>query len=404
MALGKGLFNRFFNKNEDDDFFTEYAIEMDEETESLAWNWDSLIKDRHLLKLSDDVQREKYIRSLVEQVKNASEQIDQLAAEYNVVTETLRDMDEIEALPPQELDSLRDTAQKIIDIEKEKKEYNRSKSLMTEAQFRSMEQFSSNMPGAYNDLKAAEEHKKLIKEDLKKLEDEKLGYMYRNSELKNSIANLRGMLVICLFAAVVCIIMLLILQFGFEMDTRAGYIITCFAIAVAATIIYIRYTDEDKERIKTSRAINRIILLQNTVKIRYVNNKNLLDYLYTKYNTDSAKELLRIWNLYEEERDKRDKYSENEKQLNLYQQDYLKKLKRFHISDVYMSLHNPLAVMDHKEMVEVRHSHILRRQKLRALLDHNKKLAKEAQSELKQLVTEYPRYAKEVMDMLERYS
>ena len=62
MALGKGFFSRLFKKTEDDDFFTEYAIEMDEESESLAWNWDSLIKDRHLLKLSDDVQREKYIR------------------------------------------------------------------------------------------------------------------------------------------------------------------------------------------------------------------------------------------------------------------------------------------------------------------------------------------------------
>ena len=65
MAPGRGFFSRLFRRTEeDDDFFTEYAIEMDEESESLAWNWDSLIKDRHLLKLSDDVQREKYIRSL----------------------------------------------------------------------------------------------------------------------------------------------------------------------------------------------------------------------------------------------------------------------------------------------------------------------------------------------------
>ena len=56
---------------------------------------------------------------------------------------------------------------------------------MTEAQFRSMEQFSSNMPGAYNDLKAAEEHKKLIKEDLKKLEDE-MNTILQNQNNSNS--------------------------------------------------------------------------------------------------------------------------------------------------------------------------------------------------------------------------
>ena len=404
MALGKGLLSRLFHKTEDDDFFTEYAIEMDEETESLAWNWDSLIKDRHLLKLSDDVQREKYIRSLVEQVKNASEQIDRFATEYNAVTETLKDMDEIEALPDSELRSLRDSAEKIIEIEKERNEYFRSKSLMTDAQFRSMEQFASSMPKAYDDLKAAEEQRKLIKDDLKKLDDEKLGYMYRNSELKASVNNLRGMLLICLFAAIVCILMLLVLQFGFDMDTGVGYIVTALAVAIAVTVIYVKYTDDYREQKKTAKSINRIILLQNTVKIRYVNNKNLLDYLYTKYNTESAKELLHIWNLYEEEREKRDKHAENEKHLGIYQQEYLQKLKRYRIDDVYMWLHNPLAVMDHKEMVEVRHSHILRRQKLRAQLDYNKKLAREAGQELKQLMREYPGYAGEVMDMLERYS
>ena len=405
MALGRGFFSRLFRKTEeDDDFFTEYAIEMDEESESIAWNWDSLIKDRHLLKLSDDVQREKYIRSLVEQVKNASEQMDRFAAEYNTVTETLKDMDEIESLPDGELNGLKESAEKIIEIEKERNEYFKSKSLMTDAQFRAMEQFSSSMPGAYDDLKAAEEQRKFIRDDLKKLEDEKLGFMYRNSELKNSVSNLKGMLMICFFAALICCVMLLILQFGFDMDTRVGFIITALAVAVAATIIYVRYLDEDKERIKTAKSINRIILLQNTVKIRYVNNKNLLDYLYAKYNTDSAKELLKVWNLYEEEREKRDKHAENEKQLSVFQQDYMNRLKRYHISDVYMWLHNPLAVTDHKEMVEVRHSYILRRQKLRAQLDYNKKLAKEAQSELKQLIKEYPRYAGEVMDMLERYS
>ncbi len=405
MALGNGFFSRLFGKNkEEDDFFTEYAIEMDEESESLAWSWDNLIKDRHLLKLSDDLQREKYIRSLVEQVKNASEQIDRLSVEYNTVTGKLQDMDEIENLPGGELASLRGTAEKIIEVEKERNEYFRSKNLMSDAQFKSMQQFANEMPKAYEDLKAAEEHRTLIRDDLKKLDDEKLGYVYRNSELRNSVNNLRGMLMICMFAAIACILMLLVLQFGFNMDTRIGFIITTLAIAIAVTVIYVKYTDDDRERIKTAKAINRIILLQNTVKIRYVNNKNLLDYLYNKYNTESAKELLKVYNLYEEEREKRDKHAENEKKLNTYQQEMLRFLKRYHLSDVYMWLHNPLAIMDHKEMVEVRHSHILRRQKLRAQLDYNKKLAKEAQSELKQLIKEYPRYAGEVMDMLDRYS
>lgn len=405
MARGKGFFKRLFSKREqEDDFFSEYEIDIDEEENSLKWNWDNLIKDRHLLKLSDDVQREKYIRSLVEQVKDASEQIDNFSLEYNLVTDTLKDMDELEALPNSEMKDLRETAGQILDIEKERSAYNEAKHLMTDGQFNAMEKFSSNMPKAYDDLKEAEEQRTRIKEDLKKLDDEKQGFMYRNAELRASVQNCRGMMMICLFAAVLCFAMLLVLQFGFEMDTKIGFIITSMAVVVVVFMLYMKFTEDSKDVKKTAKAINRIILLQNTVKIRYVNNKNLLDYLYTKYNTTSAKELLKVWNLYEEERELRDKNAENETLLSASQSELKKKLSKYHLHDVQTWVFNPLAIMDHKEMVEIRHTYILRRQKLRARLDYNKKLAKEAQGELKQLIKEYPQYGKEVMDMLERYS
>lgn len=404
MAFGKGILKKLFSRYDEDDFFSEYDIETDEESETLNWNWDNLIKDRHLLKLSDDTQREKYIRSLVEQVKDASEQIDNFSYEYNLVTDTLKDMDELEALPSVEMKDLRDTASQILDIEKERSAYNDAKRLMTDGQFNAMEKFSSNMPKAYDDLKEAEEQRRKIKEDLKKLDDEKQGFMYRNAELRGSVQNCRGMMMICLFAAVLCFAMLLVLQFGFEMDTKVGFIITAIAVIVVVMMLYIKFTEDSREVVKTAKAINRIILLQNTVKIRYINNKNLLDYLYTKYNTESAKELLKVWNLYEEERELRDKNAENESMLSASQNELKKKLSKYHLNDVQTWVYNPLAIMDHKEMVEIRHSYILRRQKLRARLDYNKKLAKEAQNELKQLIKEYPQYGKEVMDMLDRYS
>ncbi|MCR5800185.1 MAG: hypothetical protein K6G69_08930 [Lachnospiraceae bacterium] len=405
MEVGKGFFKRLFKKEyeDDDDLFTEYEIDYDKE-DSYTWNWDNLINDRHLLKLSDDVQREKYIRSLVEQVKDASDNMDKLSEEYNSVTATLKDMDELEALPRHELNALREIAEEMITLENERRKYRKTKAAMTDEQFRALERFADSMPGAYDDVKEAEEQRTKIKGDLKKLDDEKQGYMYRNHELKKEIANERGMMVICLFAAAVCIVMLLVLQFGFKMDTKIGYILIALFIAVAITFIYMRFLDSSKELKKIHRSINRLILLQNTVTIRYVNNKHLLDYLYTKYNTTSAKELGKIWDAYEEEREKRAQNEDNEKQLLALQQEYKKNLKRYRLNDIHTWVHNPLAVTDHKEMVEVRHSYILRRQKLRAQMDYNKRLAKEGETEIRELIQEYPRYSGEVMEMLGRYS
>ncbi len=401
MGFGSKLLSKLFGTGYDE--FSD--LEMDEGLEEeFEWDWDHIMEERHLFKMSDEVQREKYIRSLVEQVRDASVELDKLSTEYNQVTAMLKDMDEIDSLPVSEKVGLQDSARNILHYEEEAKDYEAKRSAITDEQFRSMERFEENMPKACEDMEEAERYKGLIKDDLRKLEGEKHAYLYRQDELRTDIGNLRGMTIICVFAAVLCVIMLLVLQFGFEMDTQIGYIVTSLTAAVVITFLYVRYLDATKELKRVEKGINRLILLQNTVKIRYVNNTNLLDYLYTKYNTKSAKELKRVWEMYEIERDQRQQAELNEKELTFYQAELLHKLRRYQLNDVYAWLHNPLAIMEHNEMVELRHAHILQRQKLRARMDYNKRLAKEGQDELKEFVRQYPEYASEALNMVERYS
>lgn len=400
MGFG-GFISKLF-KGQDDDFL---ELELDEnEEEEFEWDWDHIIEEKHLFKMSDELQREKYIRNLVEQVRDASSELDKLSAEYNLVTATLKDMDEIEALPFEEKMSVQETARKIIYYEGEAEEYSIKKSGMTESQFRAMERFEDKMPKAYEDIDKAEKYKVVVKEDLHKLEGEKHAYLYRQAELRRDILNSRGMVVVCVFAALLCVVMLLILQYGFEMETSIGYILVAFALSIAITILFVKYQDSTKELNKVQKSINRIILLQNTVKIRYVNNSNLLDYLYTKYSTNSAKELKRTWEMYLEETAIREKYEENEQEMSFYKAELLKKLRKYQLNDVYAWLHNPRAILEHNEMVELRHAHILQRQKLRARMDYNKRLAKDGEKELKEFIKKYPEYSQETMDMLERYS
>ncbi len=401
MGFGKKLISKLFGTYEDDLLNLELDEGLEEEFE---WDWDHIMEERHLFKMSDEVQRDKYIRSLVEQVRDASVELDKLSSEYNLVTAMLKDMDEIEALPMTEKVELQDSARNILYYEDEAKDYEAKRSAITDAQFHSMERFEDSMPKGIEDMEEAEKYRGLIKDDLRKLEGEKHAFLYRQDELKTEIGNLRGMTIICVFASVLCVIMLLVLQFGFEMDVGVGYIITSLTAAVVITLLYVRYLDATKELKRVEKGINRLILLQNTVKIRYVNNANLLDYLYTKYNTKNAKELRKVWDMYKIEKEEREKAELNEKELTFYQAELLHKLRKYQLNDVYVWLHNPLAILEHNEMVELRHAHILQRQKLRARMDYNKRLAKDGQSELKEFVKKYPEYAEEALRMVERYS
>lgn len=114
--------------------------------------------------------------------------------------------------------------------------------------------------------------------------------------------NQRGMAVIFLTALIVCVIMLAVLQFAFEMDTYVGYFLAVGAGAVAISYVCIKYMDSDRELQRVEKTINKLIQLQNKVKIRYVNNCQLMEYLYLKYNTDSAARLEKLWKMYQDER------------------------------------------------------------------------------------------------------
>jgi hypothetical protein len=135
-----------------------------------------------------------------------------------------------------------------------------------------------------------------------------------------------------------------------------------------------------------------------------VNNTHLLDYLYLKYNVSSAGELRKSWQQYKQEKEEREQYYKAEKSLDECQKDLLHELRRYQVQDPMIWLHQTAALLDKKEMVEIRHNLIIRRQSLRRRMDYNKEvIAGKAQAEIKDLAEKYPKYAREIMDIVGQY-
>ena len=188
------------------------------------------------------------------------------------------------------------------------------------------------------------------------------------------------------------------------MDTRLGYLLTAGATAVVITLIYVKHMDARRELKRVETGINKIILLQNKVKIRYVNNTNLLEYLYMKYGVSSGKELSQLWENYKLEREEREKFRRAEIDLDYSEQELLQILKCYQVQDPAIWLHQTEAILDPKEMVEIRHNLIIRRQSLRRRMDYNREMvAGPSQRDIKALVERYPKYAKEIMKTVEEY-
>ena len=367
-------------------------------------DWNEIVYDRDDLQINDKGQREDYIKGCLEQIAEATKELENLQFEYNMVTSYLRDMEEIEALPEEEKEILRESAKKIAVLEEEQSGYRDRKRKMDEEQYRQMERMEEEVQEGCEKLSKAEEYQELIKRDLRRLDGEKQAYLYRKNDLHRILEDTRSMAIVCSTAVVVCILILMVMQFGFEMNTKLGYLAAAALGAIAITAIFVKHNNSVTELAQVENAIGRLIRLQNTVKIRYVNNTNLLDYLYMKYNVSSAVELSKNWQQYVEEKAERERFLKAEKELDRYQKDLLHELRRYQVKDPMVWLHQIPALLDKKEMVEIRHGLIIRRQSLRRRMDYNKEvIAGKAQAEIKDLVEKYPKYAKEILSIVGEY-
>lgn len=366
-------------------------------------NWEQIIYARDEVDFDDEEQRSRYITNCLEQIADASKEMNLLTGEYSLVTAYLTDTEEIEALPSQEKEELERIARTLSTLEQERQRYYGKKNRMDDSEYYNMRKKENEIEEGIVKLKETENYAVLIKQDLGRLDGERHAYEYRRQELSEMLANLRGMAVIFLTALGICLIMLLILQFGFDMDAYLGYFIAMGAAAAAITVLCIKYTDAQREQKKVKNGINKLIQLQNKVKIRYVNNCNLLDYLYMKYETDSAAKLQKSWEKYQQEKEERKQYAEAEAKLEYYQKQLLSRLSNYRISDPGRWLSQVSAIIDRREMVEIRHDLVLRRQALRKQLDYNSEVAETARREVMDIVEKYPGYAREILDLVNRY-
>lgn len=197
--------------------------------------------------------------------------------------------------------------------------------------------------------------------------------------------------------------MLVILQFGFEMNTYIGYFVSILAGVIAIAVVCVKYMDADKELLRVTKAINKLIQLQNKVKIRYVNNINLLEYLYMKYNVDHSSKLERMWVNFLQEKEERKQFAETEGKIESYRSQLLRQLMRYRIKTPERWVNQINGLVDKREMVETRHELIQRRQAIRKQIEYNHEVATVAKQEIMDLAKMYPQYAHEFTSMVDTY-
>ena len=397
-----GLFG-FIKKKWDDWYYHDIDREADDEwDEEVDGEWGDL-DDHSESYFADADQRTVFVLECLGQMAEAAEKTEQYTAEYDAVTGLLIDMEQIEGLPADVKSEIMDFAVNIENVEKERHRIYGKTTQLSNEQVAVMEQYEDEIPSGINKIRDAEKYRKLIKYDLKKLNNERKSFHIRKRKLLETINNSRGVAIICAVAVVLCIGLMVVLHASFEMDVRLGYILSAGIGAISLTLIYMRYLDAIKELTRLSKSINRLINIHNTVKIRYINNTNLLQYLYLKYDVESADELEDSWNIYMDEVAAREKDEKLRQDQEYYYDKLVRVLSIAGVKDPEIWTRQPRALYDRRETVEARHSLIARRQKLREQIEYNKSIANRAKDNIADLAKKYPKYASEISNIVSQY-
>jgi len=369
-------------------------------------NWDDMSElrlDKRYMNLADPEQMERYVRNCCEQIKEATEEIDRSTLEFAGVTERLTDMEELDLLPLENRQVIRDAAQSLMDLSQE---WNRTKARtpsMPEERFRMLERKEDEIPDAVEELRSNEEYKAIVRQDLQNLEGEKVSYRFRRAELRHTENSARKMVAVVLGFVVILLLTLAFLQVSYEMDVKLGYLLCASFCAVSLTVLYIRFNDAKNERMTIEKKLNQAISVQNTVKIRYVNTSSLIEYTCTKYNVNSSNELAYLWDCYLVEKKERQAQRETDERLADAKDKLLALLRQNRVKNTDIWLHQPQALVDPREMVEIRHEMVAMRGSLRKRIAYNEENRSNIKNDVLDVVREYPDMSGFIMEIVDEY-
>lgn len=357
MFLSK-IFGRRKEKNDAQDY---------DQSEYAKLQTESIVEE---LNLSDEAQAKRYVIDLCEQMIAASRELEDARREYDLVTYYLTDIQIIEELTEAERAPILDCAMHVAKLDKERNEFLKTKRKLTETQFAQMQEEEDNLPGIIRRLRDNERYMDAVKKDLTYLEGQKLQWAILRNESVQAQKNLGRAARYLLVLTATVFAMILAGAWYFQFDSALPLTIAAFVAVLAGTYVLVRYQDAAKDIRRADVNRNHAISLENHVKIKFVNIKNAVDYTCEKYHARNSQELEYVFEQYQDEAREKEKFRKTSDDLDYYSKSLVQYLTRLRMYDARVWINHANAIVDSREMVELKHNLIERRQKLRARMEY----------------------------------
>jgi hypothetical protein len=386
-------------------FFNIFSRKKDRKIEAVVVeaSVESKKEVRRSVKLNTQAERLGYVKDNCEIIVESGRQIDEAKHEYQAVTSYLTDMQKIDLIPLEQRDTLEDAARKIINLSKERGKLQNKSSILSDRQYRLFERYELQLPKELPGIKDSEKYQAVIQQDIAHLEKERQTLDDEQEDIISKQSFLKGIAITTSIIVVLLFLLFALLSAYSEASFTLPFLLTVLMGMASALYIFMEARKNSSSIRLVQMKQNRQIMLMNKVKIKSVNNRNFLEYTYSKYMVDNYEQLKAFWEEYVRVKDESRRYQNNTELLEFYNKELIHELKKFGIADSEIWIYQPTAILDNKEMVEVRHRLNVRRQKLRDRIDANTKQKEEAFTAIKTTLNTYPECEDEANRLLRRY-
>jgi len=375
-----GFFKRWKKKKKLDKLIEEYSVEGGE------------LEQKHNV--------EHQALGFCEQLIASSKDLEETKKEYRLVTDYLNDIQKIETMPEDEIAKIRDTAQNILGLNQAREEYTHKKKRLSDAQFMQMEQLKDEVPDDIRRLSTNENYQSMVRRDMEHLEGEKSEWNY----YMESIIREQKFLKVGMFALVAVFLIgigvLGYIHYCLYRDMLLFLLGFLLLVAVGGSCGFLRMQNNVRELKRANQCINRAVAISNQMKAKYVTVTNAVDYACEKFHVRNSMELTYLWEQYMEAKREQETAEKNSEDLEYFSKKLVRDLKRHQLYDAAIWVHQANAIVDKKEMVEVKHYLLVRRQKLRSRIEQQIADLQSSKAKILTLLKDNQEYKTEIMEVL----
>lgn len=346
----------------------------------------------------------RFVRNNCEAIAENERQIAEAKKEYEKVTSYLTDIQRIDMAREDEYREIKDICKSILTLTQERSKYKNRNLTISDAQMRKFEPFEDELVDEIKKMYNAQAYQDAIEGDIKNLKKEKDSLYSQRKEIIAKQNALKGMTKVLAVLIISLIVLLIVIYYATKTDMTLPYLGVVALAGVSAAMLVFESSKNRRDIILVERKINKAITLLNKVKIKYINNINVLDYNCNKFGVKNAKDFEEKWNEYCKMREYEKKFRENTEMLNANNENLVIMLKELGVKDADIWISRCEAIVDSREMVEIRHELNQRRQMLRERIENNEKLKEGIISQLDAMINAHPEIKGELLGIIKEYS